>query len=74
MVATLIDAPRISRDDWGAHYRCDRCPQPAVTLATKVVDDKEIELMFCGHHGNKYFDLLIMQEFTVEHNPVVDER
>lgn len=74
MLDTLADTPRISRNDWGQHIRCDACPAAAHVLAWKIIDHKLYDLVFCIHHGKKSFDGLVMAEFNIEHNPLPDEK
>lgn len=42
--------------------RCDRCGSQAYVRAFK----DEFELLFCGHHGNKYFAELFSQGFLIQ--------
>lgn len=70
----LADTPKISKKDWNKGVRCDSCPAAANVWAWKIVEGKLLELVFCLHHGNKYFDGLVMSEFNIEHNPLPSER
>ena len=42
--------------------RCDRCGAQAFVRATK----NHLPLLFCGHHGSKSVDRLILDGFNVE--------
>lgn len=74
MLDTITSTPRISRDDWGRHIRCDKCPAAAHVLAWKIIDHSMYELVFCMHHGGRYFDQLTVQGFTIEHDPLPDDK
>jgi hypothetical protein len=41
--------------------RCDRCGAQAFYLAMKG----DADLLFCGHHGKRHFDALIVQGWEI---------
>lgn len=60
MTATL-EAPRV-REMNRLHDRCDRCGAEAFMLAAK----DELEILFCGHHGQKHEAALRDSGWTIQ--------
>lgn len=67
MTETLLATP--------AHYReliladrCDRCGESsqAFVRVVKEIDDKQVELLFCGHHFNRYEVTLVASGWLVQ--------
>jgi len=48
--------------------RCDRCSAQAFARAVKVIDDKSLELLFCGHHFKKTAYNLGLTGWLVQNN------
>lgn len=46
--------------------RCDRCSVQAFVRAVKVIEDREHELLFCGHHYQEMEPKLIAQGFLIQ--------
>lgn len=46
--------------------RCDRCGAQAFARAVKMIDDKELELLFCGHEFNEVQPHLIAEGFLLQ--------
>lgn len=46
--------------------RCDRCSAQAFFVAHKVSGDKQVDLLFCGHHGREAEPALIAQGFSIQ--------
>ena len=48
--------------------RCDRCGEcsQAFVRVVKVIDGKEEELLFCGHHFNRYEPELVANGWLVQ--------
>lgn len=47
--------------------RCDGCGAQAFMVAHKLVDGgKQIELLFCGHHGREAEPNLVAQGFSIQ--------
>jgi len=48
--------------------RCDRCSAQAFARAVKIIDDKSLELLFCGHHFKKTAYELGLNGWDVQNN------
>lgn len=48
--------------------RCDRCLAQAFARAVKTIDNKPLELLFCGHHFKKTAYQLGLEGWTVQNN------
>lgn len=48
--------------------RCDRCGESsqAFVRAVLVIDGKEYELFFCGHHFNRYQPVLVAEGWLIQ--------
>jgi hypothetical protein len=55
MTSTLTPPPPVAVAPLGADDRCDRC-NAAGKLRLTITGDRE--LVFCGHHANRYADTL----------------
>lgn len=45
--------------------RCDRCKAQAFYVGLLTLDNSELEILFCGHHGRNHTPALVEQGWTV---------
>lgn len=58
---TTITVEQAADPSFDYHWRCDKCSFQAYVVARK----KTAELLFCAHHGNKHWDALQEQGFSI---------
>jgi hypothetical protein len=53
--------------------RCDRCNARALAIASKAMDSKVFELLFCGHHLREHEPELAIKGFSIWQNKPSEE-
>jgi ribosomal protein S27AE len=64
MMTATLETPEATkvRDLNRLEDRCDRCGAEAFILAVK----EDSELLFCGHHGAKHSNALVLSGWTIQ--------
>lgn len=46
--------------------RCDRCSAAAKTRLVKLIDDEQLDIIFCDHHFRQHEPRLLIDEWWLQ--------